>query len=110
MIDVAEAIDVLGRALTRTTTAAGAYGTDGKFTPGAQTVTAIRGVIQPIKGRELRDLPEGIRDEADFVVWTRAELATDDTLTFSAGGYRVLKVWPRPDGGFTRAAVAAQTG
>lgn len=109
MIDVAIAIDGEARNVTLTTHAAGAYNADGDFVPGAATSTTIRAAIFPASGNQLRDMPEGIRTEAGWVCWSRSAMAIDNQITADGIVYRVLHAWPRPEGGFTRAALGRVT-
>lgn len=54
----------------------------------------IVAVVQPVGIDELQDMPEGVRDEAEWKVWTRAEVAEDDLLTIRGKDCRVLRVLP----------------
>jgi len=85
--------------------AAGAYNADGEFIEGASSTDTIRAAIQPASGRQLMDLPEGIRTEARWLLWSRSDLSLDDRITAQGLTYRIMFVWPRLDGGFTRAAL-----
>lgn len=105
MLDVGIAIDAFAVAITRTRTTAGAYNDDGVWVPGSPSASAISATIQPVSGRELKDMPEGIRTEAKYVVWSRTELLVDDAIAHKGSNYRVLLVWPRDEGAFYRAAL-----
>ena len=105
MIDVAIAIDGESVSVSRTTRAAGAYTDTGDWVDGAATTKGIRATIQPVKGNQLMDMPEGIRTEAGWMCWSRSEIAVDDVITSKAITYRVLFVWPRDEGVFYRAAL-----
>ncbi len=109
MIDVAIAIDGEAVNVTLTTKGAGSYNDDGDFVPGAPTDTTIRAAIQPVKGNQLMDMPEGIRTEAGWMLWSRSALAVDDQITSGGIAYRVLFAWPRMEGGFYRAALGRLT-
>lgn len=109
MIDVAIAIDGEARDVTLTTRAAGVYDADGNFDVGTATAATIRAAIFPASGNKLMDLPEGIRTEAGWLCWSRSAMAVDDQITDGSIVYRVLFVWPRPEGGFTRAALGRVT-
>lgn len=65
----------------------------------------IRGAIQPVYGRILQDLPEGVRSNANYVIWTRASVNEDDTILYNGQNYRVLHIWPRPIDGFSKAVL-----
>lgn len=105
MIDVAIAIDGEAVNVSLTTRAAGSYNADGNFVPGAPTTTTIRAAIQPVKGNQLMDMPEGIRTEAGWIAWSRSVLKLDDEISSAGIIYRVLFVWPRMEGVFYRAAL-----
>jgi hypothetical protein len=83
----------------------GSYNDGGVWVPASPVVSAIDAMIQPARGVQLIDLPEGIRAEAGFFLWTRSALTVGDRITHSGAIYRVLFVWLRADGGFTRAAL-----
>lgn len=109
MIDLARAIDAEAVSVTLTREAEGGYSTDpetyGKWVPGGKTEAQIRAAIQPASGRQLNDLPEGIRNEARWLIWTRSVITLGDTISNGGSEYRVMYVWPRIDGGFWRAAL-----
>lgn len=102
----ANAVDRRAWAVTRTTETAGSYNDDGEWVPGSSVSTTIKAVVQPVKGNQLMDLPEGIRTEAGWIAWSRADIAVDDRIANNGVTYRVLFVWPRDqDGDFYRAAL-----
>jgi len=105
MLDVGIAIDAFAVSVTRMRKAAGAYNADGVWVAGAAATTALSATIQPVSGRELKDMPEGIRTEAKYIAWSRSDLLVDDTITHKGSNYRVLFVWPRDEGAFYRAAL-----
>jgi len=98
------AIDRRAVSMTQRRSAADSYA-GGERVPGAVTSAPIKAVIQPMPGRELRDLPEGIREEAGWLLWSRVAIVNDDVIVHAGRSYRVLKVWPRDEGGFVRAAL-----
>ena len=105
MIDVAAAIDGEAVNVLLNREATGHYDGDGNWIPGAAASSAIRAAIQPASGRQLMDLPEGIRAEARWLAWSRSEIRLDDTIAHGGSNYRVMFVWPRAEGGFWRAAM-----
>lgn len=105
MIDVAIAIDGEAVNVSLMRLAAGDYDADGNWIDGTSTTSTIRAAIQPASGRQLMDLPDGIRNEARWLVWSRSELRLDDTIGHGGSNYRVMHVWPRMEGGFHRAAL-----
>lgn len=67
----------------------------------------IRGKIQPMNGRDLRDMPEGKREEAAMVLGTRSTVALEDKVTDVRDGrkYKVIHVMPSTIGGNRTRAV-----
>lgn len=61
----------------------------------------IRGKIQPVSGRDLRDMPEGLREEASMVLGTRSTVEVNDLITDNRDGrkYKVLFASPSTIGG-----------
>lgn len=82
------------------------FNTSGEPVPGANTTSTIRAVRQPMSGRQLMDLPEGLRSEAKWLLWTRSEVRIDDAVSFGSVDCRVVYLWPREEGGFYRAAMS----
>lgn len=106
MIDVAMAIDAEAVTVSHKRVGAGSYSDGGKWTPGGAVVTtSIRAAVQPASGRQLMDVPEGIRNEAKFVAWSRSNLLVEDRIVVGTVEYKIIFVWPRPRDGFTRAAL-----
>ena len=61
------------RTYTITRQSGGSTGTDGIWTPGAESTLTIRGSWQPLTGRELEQLPEGYRERARAKLNTNAK-------------------------------------
>lgn len=61
--------------------------------------------VQPVSSRTLKDLPEGLRDQAEFSIWTRHTVNPDDVIIHEGNRHRILKTWARPDDGFTKAVM-----
>ncbi|MBG6211681.1 hypothetical protein IWQ49_006372 [Labrenzia sp. EL_126] len=100
------AIDRRAWLVSRSRSAAGSYNSDGDWVPAAPVSEDIRAVIQPARGNQLMDLPEGIRTEADWIMWSRSDLLVDDQIASKGITYRVLFTWERDqDGEFYRAAL-----
>lgn len=102
---VAIAIDRLSVPMSLTRTLAGGYNDDGEWVETNIDTVAIRGAIQPANGNQLMDVPEGMRTEARWLLWSRSEVKSDDTITSGGVSYRVMHLWPRMEGGFYRAAI-----
>src|SRR5690554_2805598 len=53
----------------------------GKYiTTPAPVPETIRATVQPTSGKALRDLPEGLRNDAQYTMWTREVIANDDRV------------------------------
>jgi len=88
----------------------GAYNSGGKWVPSAPTVQdGVAVVIQPTSGRELRDLPEGLRIEAKYSLWSQGPVALDDVIVYAGRRHRVIFLWERPEGTFTKSALGLIT-
>lgn len=83
----------------------GAYDAKGKWVPGVATIGAIMATVQPASGRQLMDMPEGIRTEAKYVMWSEKATVVDDIVIYGGQRYKVLYTWPRRADSFTRAAL-----
>lgn len=108
MRQAAAAIDRRAIAATRTRapSVAGFYNDDGEWVATVTAPVPIKAVVQPARGNQLMDVPEGVRTEAGWLAWSRADLLVDDRLTVAGVSYRVLYTWPRTlDGDFYRAAL-----
>lgn len=86
MIDVGLAIDAEAINLTLQSVAAagGGYAGSGKWVPNTPAQTTIRGTVQPMNGRALADMPEGVRENAKHLVWSRTDVQVNDVIV----GYR----------------------
>src|SRR5687767_14060388 len=81
---------------------AGTY-VHGEWIPGVETPETILATVQPVTGKELRDMPEGVRNDARFSLWTRSAIATDEFVIYGGSKHRVMTSIPRLEGGFTKA-------
>lgn len=104
-IDVALAIDAESEDITHRARSIGSYDERGNGMPGTWIEAPARAAIQPISGRELQDLPEGVRAEVTMVGWTRSAVAVDEQIVYRGDTYRVFAAKPRPMDGFTRIAI-----
>lgn len=96
--------------LQRVATAGGSYNDAGEWVPAVAATVNIAATIQPVSGRQLLDMPEGIRNEARWTIWTVNTVALNDRITYQGDAYRVVFVWPRNvEGGFYRAALGLVT-
>lgn len=72
------------------------YDDDGLPIINPKTQSTIRGKIQPVNGRDLRDMPEGKRDEALMVVGTRSKVSLDDIIIDNRDGRKYLAIYIIP--------------
>jgi hypothetical protein len=105
MIAAVAAIDRRAKPVTLKRRAAGTFNADGEAVLGVETSNTIQAVVQPASGRSLEDMPEGVRQEARYLAWSRSEIRNDDQIIHAGLTYRVVYVWPRLEGGFYRAAM-----
>ena len=104
MIDVAVAIDLEETTVVRKRTLGGAYEAGGRWVDGTEESYSFKAEVQPTTGRQLMDLPEGVRSEARCTLWTReTDLLLDDVVAYEGLDYRVVYVWNRQrSGNYTR--------
>lgn len=105
ILDLGPIIDQEAVSVTLRSKSGGAWNDDGEWAGETTADTAILAVVQPATGQKLQDLPEGERNDAEFFLWTRSDLALDDLILYAGKTHRVIHRWPRPEGGFTRAAI-----
>lgn len=106
MIDVAEAIDGEALPVTFKPPAGATYDRKGNAVSGAAP-DPIPGAaaVQPVSGRLLLDLPEGLRAEVSMVGWSRTMVAPQWEIVYGGETFRVVHVWPRPADGFSKFAM-----
>lgn len=77
------------------------YDDDGLPIINPKNQDTIRGKIQPVNGRDLRDMPEGKRDEALMVLGTRSAVKLNDIITDIRDGreYLAIHIIPSTIGG-----------
>lgn len=109
------AIDMLSQvSATRTRDGGEGEWVDGHWVPGGSITATITIAEQPVSGNDLERLPEGERTEEMRTVYTKADLRTAsepnqteaDILTFAGSAWKVIRVFPRQEGGFTKAIVS----
>ncbi len=105
MIDVGIAIDAEATGVTFYPKQPDSYDARGNRVTAASTGVAGRAVIQPVSGRILRDLPEGVRDEASHSGWSRRSVVLGDEIGYRGERFRVVHVWSRPMDGFNKYAL-----
>lgn len=106
MMDLGFVVDAEAVQVQLIAKAGGSYDqTTGKWTKVTDTPLPIMATIQPATGKALRDLPEGVRDEARFILWSRQNVNLDDVIVYKGRNWRVIFEWDRDEGVFTRAAL-----
>lgn len=85
---------------------ADSYDTNGNGVKGEENDPVdIEADVQPVDGKTLQDLPEGVRDEVNHVMWTPYDLQNDHVVVYNDDQHRVVKTWPRRSDNFTKAAI-----
>lgn len=108
----AVAIDRLAVPVTLRRSAIGTY-VGGLWVPGGATETTVAACVYAISPEQARNLPEGIRADAEWIAWSRHELRgpseddgrPGDEIVYRGRRMRVVYVWDRVEGGFWRAAL-----
>lgn len=83
---------------TVTRTATGTTDTSGIYSSGGTSTFSISASVQPLSGRDLKDLAEGMRADDFRTVWTLSELIslkvsnTPDVILIDGDHYRVNTV------------------
>ena len=95
MFDVTAALSLTQRTVQRVTPAAGAYDPlTGKWVEGAAQSTDFLATIQPTSGKQLKDLPEGVRSEALLTGWSVTDIQYDERILYNGTVYRVIHTRP----------------
>lgn len=87
-------------AISVTRRAAGAYGTDGVFVPGASSVLPMTAHVQPAPSKDVQQLPENERSKEAIAVYTRDALVASDVasavpsdeVSWAGRSYKVVRV------------------
>lgn len=88
-------LDLASGVYTITRITPGTYGTDGRFVPGTQSTFTIQASVQPLDGRDLLRLPEGLRTHELLKVYSPTQLFVQgagqdpDVITLQATPYQV---------------------
>ncbi len=76
---------------------ASAYGTDGRLVVASTSTVSITACVQPLSGRELERLPEGLRTRELKAIYTATELKTQgsgqdpDLVSIDGDSYEVQR-------------------
>lgn len=89
---------------------------DGRYRPGATSTFAIRASVQPLAGRDLLRLPEGLRTRQTIKVYTATALRTADApdgagadvIAYQGDSYQIETVEPWAEAGGFYKAIAAK--
>ena len=68
--------------------------------------SSISAAIQPVSGKVLQDLPEGLQPDVSCVGWSRTAVQLNGLIKVWGRTYRILFVWPRPQDGFNKFALS----
>ena len=104
------AIDTFAAPVVRTRAGAGQF-VGGIWQPGSTDAQTIAACVHAVSPEMTMNLPEGIRTEAEVVIYSRSELrAADesagtvaDVIEWQGQDYKVLQVWARIEGSHFRA-------
>lgn len=78
----------------------------GRATPGAPTILEIAGSLQPMSGREMQRLPEGMRERELLQFFTPTEMRSGDVLEYGGYDWEVDRVFDFSQlGGYYRAVM-----
>lgn len=83
---------------TVTRNSASAYGSDGRLDAPSTTTLSVEGCVQPLTGRELQRLPEGLRTRELRAFYTATELKTQgagqdpDSIAIDGDTWQVERV------------------
>lgn len=106
------AIDMMAKPVTRHFMGSGSY--DGtNWDAGTPAIEQIQAVVHAPTQQDIRDLPEGIVADVRWTMWTRAQLNISnddlglptDEIEWQGQRYRIPFIWPRREGGYTKAAL-----
>jgi hypothetical protein len=86
----------------------------GIWQPGTVTTDVIRACVHAATPESTMNMSEGIRVEADVVIYSRSPLRAAgeagqteaDEIEWQGRTYRVLQVWPRIEGGHHKAVAS----
>jgi hypothetical protein len=67
-------LDLASGSYTVTRTVPGTTGTDGRFEPGSSTPVTVTASVQPLSGRDLLRLPEGLRTKELIKIYSPTQL------------------------------------
>lgn len=83
---------------TVTRRSASAYGSDGRLDANSTSTFSVAACVQPVTGRELERLPEGLRNREVLAMWSPIELKTQgdsqdpDYVSIDGDTYEVHKL------------------
>lgn len=105
MLDVSAALTLAATTVYLKSKNPATYDNNGNLIAGLGDPRPIQATVQPISGRALMDLPEGVRDEARKLIWTKSALETGQVVADNGQDYRVVHVWDRRIGGYYKAVL-----
>lgn len=96
--DLADVVDAFSDDYTVTRTGVAAYDVHGDPVAGSSSTFSIRACVQPVSGRDLQRVPEGLRTQELIALFTPTELRTKtgtnepDTVAVNGVTYQVQQV------------------
>lgn len=105
MLDVSDALNLEARYVYRVTESDGDYNASGDWVPGDENLEEITANVQPVSGRKLRSMPEGVRTEAVSIVYTDSDLQIGDIIEVDQVRHRVIAAQLWSAGDYTEAVL-----
>ena len=102
-LNVAFAIDLWQEDVVLKTRGPNTYNSTGDIAVSYLPDVTIKAMVVPATGKTLQEVPEGMRDEAQLVLWTRVDLTTDDEIEYLNDRYRLLTVEKWTQGAYNKA-------
>lgn len=97
-MDLSHVILAYAQTYTVTRRTASSYDSGGVLVPGSTSTLSVQGVPQPLSGRDLKRLPEGMRAQELLAFWTPTQLQTaggsnePDSIQIGADHWEVTRV------------------
>ena len=99
-MNLSNTVNYFASPLTYRTYAAGSYDASGNWTKGTASESTITMMVVPATGRELKDVPEGIREEVLYAGYTSSTITKDSEVDYNSETFRVIYIFPWLVGAF----------